>query len=124
MLSSATYQLLHILGIMLVFMALGALTLHAMNGGTRDSNRARALVAITHGFGLLLMLVAGFGMLARLGSMGAGLPGLVWVKVVIWLLLAASIVVPYRKPEWSKAMWFALPILGLIAAYSVLYRPV
>ena len=104
MLSSATYQLLHILGIMLVFMALGALSLHAMNGGTRDSNRARALV--------------------RLGSMGAGLPGWVWVKVVIWLLLAVSIVVPYRKPEWSKAMWFALPILGLIAAYSVLYRPV
>ena len=124
MLSSATYQLLHILGTMLVFMALGALSLHAMNGGTRDSNRARALVAITHGFGLLLMLVAGFGMLARLGSMGAGLPGWVWVKVVIWLLLAVSIVVPYRKPEWSKAMWFALPILGLIAAYSVLYRPV
>lgn len=124
MLSSATYQVLHIFGILLVFMALGGLSLHAMNGGTRDSNGSRALVAITHGLGLLLILVAGFGMLARLGTMSGGLPGWVWVKLVVWLLLAGSVVVPYRKPEWSKAMWFALPVLGVIAAHSALYRPV
>lgn len=124
MVSSATYQLLHVLGIIMVFMAMGALCVHAMNGGTRDSNNARALVALTHGLGLLLILVAGFGMLARLGAMSGGLPGWVWVKVLVWLLLAALIVVPYRKPEWSKALWFALPVLGVIAAYSVLYRPV
>jgi hypothetical protein len=123
MVSSATYQLLHILGILLVFMSLGALSLHAMNGGTRDSNNARVLVSITHGLGLLLILVPGFGMLARLGAMSGGLPGWVWVKVLVWLLLAALIVVPYRKPEWSRALWFALPVLGVIAAYSVLYRP-
>ncbi len=122
MLSSATYQLFHVLGIILVFMALGAVSLHAMNGGTRDSNNARALVAITHGVGLLLILVAGFGMLARLG-MGGGLPGWVWVKVLVWLLLAGLIVVPYRKPEWSKAIWFAIPILGVVAAYSAFYKP-
>jgi len=124
MVSSATYQLLHVLGIIMVFMAMGALCVHAMNGGTRDSNNARALVALTHGLGLLLILVAGFGMLARLGAMSGGLPGWVWVKVLVWLLLAALIVVPYRKPEWSRALWFALPVLGVIAAYSVLYRPV
>ena len=123
MLSSATYQLFHMLGIILVFMALGALSLHAMNGGTRESNKARALVALSHGLGLLLILVAGFGMLARLGTMSEGLPGWVWAKLVVWLLLAGLIVVPYRKPEWSKAMWFVLPVLGIIAAYSVLYRP-
>jgi hypothetical protein len=123
MLSSATYQLFHMLGIILVFMALGALSLHAMNGGTRESNKARALVALSHGLGLLLILVAGFGMLARLGTMSGGLPGWVWAKLVVWLLLAGLIVVPYRKPEWSKAMWFVLPVLGIIAAYSVLYRP-
>lgn len=122
MLSSATYQLFHVLGIILVFMALGAVSLHAMNGGTRDSNTARALVAITHGVGLLLILVAGFGMLARLGMSG-GLPGWVWMKVLVWLLLAGLIVVPYRKPEWSKAIWFAIPILGVVAAYSVFYKP-
>jgi len=124
MVSSATYQLLHVLGIIMVFMAMGALCVHAMNGGTRASNNARALVALTHGLGLLLILVAGFGMLARLGAMSGGLPGWVWVKVLVWLLLAALIVVPYRKPEWSRALWFALPVLGVIAAYSVLYRPV
>lgn len=123
MLSSATYQLLHVLGFILVFMALGALSLHAMNGGTRNSNGARALVAITHGLGILLILVAGFGMLARLGAMSGGMPGWVWVKVFVWLLLAGLIVVPYRKPEWGRALWFALPILGIIAAASVLYRP-
>ena len=123
MLSSTTYQLIHILGILLVFMALGGLSLHAMNGGTRDSNRARVLVALTHGLGLLLILVAGFGMLARLGVMSGGLPGWVWVKVVVWLVLAALIVVPYRKPGWSRALWFGMPVLGVIAAYSALSRP-
>ena len=124
MISSAVYQILHILGIVLVFMSVGALCLHAMNGGTRDSNGARGLVAATHGIGLLLMLVAGFGMLARLGLMSAGMPGWVWIKVVIWLVLAGSILVPYRKPEWSRALWFTLPLLAIAATYSVVYRPV
>lgn len=122
MFSSAAYQILHQLGIVLVFMSIGALCLHAMNGGTRDSNRGRVLVAITHGFGLLLIVVAGFGMLARLG-MSSGLPGWAWVKVGIWLVLAGAIVVPYRKPEWSRALWFALPVLAVLATYSVVYRP-
>lgn len=123
MLSSAVYQILHQVGIVLVFMSIGALCLHAMNGGTRDSNRGRVLVAITHGLGILLILVAGFGMLARLG-MSSGVPGWAWVKVGIWLVLAVAIVVPYRKPEWSRALWFALPLLAGLAAYTVLYRPV
>ena len=123
MLSTSTYQILHQIGIVLVFMSIGALCLHAMNGGTRESNRGRALVAITHGTGLLLILVAGFGMLARLG-MSSGVPGWAWLKVGVWLALAAAIVVPYRKPEWSRAIWFALPVLAALATYSVLYRPV
>jgi cytochrome bd-type quinol oxidase subunit 2 len=123
MVSLASYQLLHILGIVLVFMSLGGVSLHAINGGTRDSNRARALVSATHGLGLLLILVAGFGMLARLGEMSGGLPSWVWVKLLVWLTLAAAIVVPYRKPAWSKALWALLPLLALVAAYSALFRP-
>jgi hypothetical protein len=124
MLSASAYQLLHIVGILLVFIALGGLSLHGINGGSRETNRARVLVALTHGVGLLIVLGAGFGLLAR-GVMrqGGGIPGWVWPKLCIWLVLAALVVVPYRKPGWSRALWFALPLLGAAAAYTVLYKP-
>ncbi len=111
------YKLLHILGIVLVFMALGALAFHGANGGTKDGNKVRALVMATHGVGLLVLLVAGFGMLAKLQSMAAGLPGWLHPKLLIWLLIGAAPVILNRKPEWGKLMWVALPVLALAAAY-------
>ncbi len=61
------YQTLHVLGLFLLFSSLGAAALHAMNGGTKESNPSRKWVAITHGVGLLFVLVAGFGLLAKSG---------------------------------------------------------
>ena len=43
------YNLLHILGIVLVFMGLGALAFHGANGGDKASNKVRGLVMGTHG---------------------------------------------------------------------------
>lgn len=109
------YRLLHILGVILVFMALGAAALHAGNGGTRDSNPSRRTVAIAHGVGLLVVLVAGFGMLAK--KFGGGLPGWVHPKLLIWLLLGAATTLLARKPGSAPVMWFLLPLLGGVAAY-------
>ncbi len=124
MISATVYKLLHMVGILLVFLALGGVTLHAINGGSKQSNRARRLVAITHGLGIIVILVAGFGLLARTGAMAqGGVPPWAWLKVVIWLVLAGLITVPYRKPEWARGLWLALPLLGALAAYAALYKP-
>ncbi len=111
------YRVLHIVGIMLVFMSLGASVLHAANGGTRDQNPSRKLVAALHGTGLLLLIVAGFGMLARLQLMSDGLPGWIHPKLLVWLLVAAAPVLITRKPGLAPLMWFVLPLLGGVAAY-------
>jgi hypothetical protein len=124
MIDFLTYRLIHFVGILLLFLALGGLSLHAANGGTRTSNRARALVAATHGLGLFIILLGGFGMLARLGIMhGAGFPGWIWTKLGIWLLLGVLMMVPYRKPEWGRVLWFVIPVLGGVAAYMAIYKP-
>lgn len=111
------YKVLHVVGIILVFMSLGAALLHATGGGTREQNPARKLIAALNGTGLLLIVVAGFGMLAKIQSMSAGLPGWLHPKLLIWLLIAASPALLARKPGAAKAMWFVLPLLGAAAAY-------
>ena len=56
MLSYGVYKLFHLLGIFLVFVAVGGVTVHAAGGGDKESNPARRALTISHGIGLLLML--------------------------------------------------------------------
>ncbi|MCB9755543.1 MAG: hypothetical protein H6713_36905 [Myxococcales bacterium] len=120
--SYSFYLILHLLGIALVLFSLGGLALHAINGGTRETNKARGLVAATHGVGLLLIFVAGFGMLPKIGvSLGKA----AWVhpKILIWLVLAAGMTILYRKPSSARAMWVVIPLLVLAAAYLAIDKP-
>jgi hypothetical protein len=129
MFSYQFYKVAHIVGLILVMSALGATALHAINGGTRQTNRARGLVAALHGIGVLVILVAGFGMLARLGVLagkqpGAGaLSGWIIAKIVIWVLVAAALMIPYRRPSFARPLYLLLPVLGGAAAYLAIYKP-
>jgi hypothetical protein len=114
------YKLLHLLGLIMSMLAIGGLALHGMNGGDRDSNKARGLASATHGIGMLLLLVGGFGMLAK---MGGGFPTWVAIKLVIWLLVGASMRPLIRKPELGRVLWMAVPLLAIIAAAIGLYKP-
>ena len=59
--SPDVYKLVHVAGIFMVFMSLGGLALHGLNGGTKESNRSRRWTTITYGIGLFLILLGGFG---------------------------------------------------------------
>ncbi|MEM7248168.1 MAG: hypothetical protein AAF533_22735 [Acidobacteriota bacterium] len=115
------YRALHFLGIFLVMTSLGGLLIHVANGGDKDSHRARKLTSIGHGVGMVLVLVAGFGMLARLG-LPASSP---WVlgKVVVWVVFGALIAIPFRMPKLSQPLWILLPVLGFVAGYLALHKP-
>lgn len=115
-----TYKILHLLGLTLVVLSLGGILLYAINGGAKASNSFRKGVMITHGVGLLLLLVAGFGMLARLGIHTFPL----WVvgKVAIWLALGAAVAFAYKQ-ELAKKLWFAVPVLVVIAAALAIHKP-
>jgi hypothetical protein len=120
--SLTVYKLLHLVGVVFLFSALGALLAGSWPGtaGATDTWRKRS--GITHGLALLVVLVSGFGMLARLGGGSWGL--WVWLKVATWLALGASLVLVRRQPRLVPILWFVLPLLGGFAAYLALYKPV
>ncbi len=117
------YKLKHIFGLIFLFLSLGGMCLHAMNGGSKESNASRKILAIGHGVSLLLMLVGGFGLMARLSLTSFPWPFWIWPKILIWLLLGASVAFIYRKPALGKVLWFILPILGVLAASMAIFKP-
>ena len=125
MFSHSFYNVVHLIGIALVVSALGATAIHAFNGGSRQTNRARALVAALHGAGALLILVGGFGMLARLGfSHGGMFPGWLLVKLGVWVTAAALLFVPYRRPALARPIYLLIPALVGLATYMAVYKPI
>jgi hypothetical protein len=120
--SIAVYKLIHIFSIMLLFTAFGGLLLAARAGV--ETGVSRKLAGITHGIALLLILISGFGALARIGmSNPATWPAWLWIKALIWLALGAVVVVIKRSPRLAPALWWILPLLGGIAAYLALKNP-
>ncbi len=116
MISYAVYKIIHLVGVLMVFLALGGVATHAINGGDK-SHSWRIPLAITHGLGLLISLVGGFGLLARLGIIHGGLPGWALAKLGIWLVLGGAIGLLIRKPNLAKPMWIIILCLGAAAAY-------
>ena len=114
------YNVVHVVGIVLLMAGLGGM---AILGATSDRPRGlRRLVAVFHGLGAYVILLGGFGMLARLGLV-AGWPGWVWAKVLIWGVLAIAAFLPYRVPRLAVPLLVALPVLGGLAAYMAIYKP-
>ena len=114
------YKVLHLFGIMVLFSALGAMIAAAAAGG-EENPRLRKLGGIAHGVALAIILVAGFGLLARQGF-GGGWPLWVWLKLVIWLVFGAATVFVRKAGERAGWLLVLLPVLGTVAAWLALYR--
>ena len=122
--SPDVYKFVHIVGLLMVFMGLGGLSLHALNGGTKETNRARRLVAVTYGLGLFLILLGGFGWLGATGLMGSGqMPLWVWMKLGLWLLVGGLLAIPTARPDLARLVWYVAPIVGLLAAWVARAKP-
>ena len=115
------YKVAHLFGLFLVFSSTGALALHVAQGGTR-ADLQRGLVFGTHGIGLLIVLISGFGMLGKLGLMAA-FPGWAVGKLVLWLIVGGIVAVPLRAPASARPLWFVLPTLGAIGGWLALSKP-
>ncbi len=111
------YQYLHLLGAFMAVTAVAGVAVHAASGGSRKNNRMRGQLAALHGMGLILVLLAGFGMV------GGNLPGWVWAKLIIWLVLGAGMTLCYRSKALARAMVVGLPVLMLAAVWLVRARP-
>lgn len=125
MLSTDTYKVVHLFGVFMMFTALAATFAHVANGGTREGNSLRRLLAAMHGLGGFLVIVAGFGMFARLEAAGSisGTPGWVVAKLVLWLFLAVSLAIPYRRSAAARPLLLLLPLLGAAAGLLAVFKP-
>lgn len=113
------YKVLHLVAVLFLFTSLGSLAVNAAAGG---SAKLRKLAMAGHGISLAVVLVAGFGLLAKLGVM-SHFPLWAWGKLVVWLLLGLAVVALKRKPEWATGLWVAMPVLGGIAAWLAVTKP-
>lgn len=113
------YRLIHLIGVFALYLSIGGLFLHALNGGTKESNQNRKTVAITHGVAMFAVLLGGFGMLATFQRAGIASSHDPWVitKLVLWLLMGAMIAIPVRVPALARPLWLALPFVGGLAAW-------
>jgi uncharacterized membrane protein SirB2 len=116
MLTYATYKLVHTLALSMVLVSLGALIVGP------SSKLSKRTIAITHGVGLLLLLVSGFGLLAKLQI--HSVPGWVGAKLVFWLLLGGYMaLVPRLRSKHTALLWWSLPVVTVMAAYMALTKP-
>jgi len=122
--SYIVYKLVHLVGIFSIMVALAGMAVHAAAGHSKEENAAYRSLLILHGIGALVALTGGFGLMARIGlSMGDGLPGWIWAKLTLWVILGGLIALPYRSRPLARAMIFALPLLGLLGASLGNYKP-
>lgn len=117
--SYQAYKVLHLLGVMMIFLGLGGQLLRAQ-AGEAAAGVGKAVTGALHGVGLILALVGGFGLIANLG---VGFPGWVWAKVAIWVFLGGVTVLIKRAAGLRAALWFLLPALGVLAAWLAIYKP-
>ena len=115
------YKVLHIAGAFGILFSLGGLALHVMNGGSRN-HPFRRWTGIAHGISLLIALVGGFGLLARLGFI-KGMPAWAMVKIAIWLVLGGIPTLFYRKSNLAKPLWFVTWALAVLATWFAVNKP-
>ncbi len=111
--SLQTYHYLHIVGLILVFIGFG---------GLLSSEGARKAMK-WHGIGLVISLVSGFGMLAKMGIMGA-MPVWVWIKIALWLVLGFLPVLAKRRVLSAQVVVLIAIVVGAVLAYLGYFKPV
>ncbi len=115
------YKIVHLTGIVLLFSGLvGLLTIKM--AGVPVEGKTKSLVFISHGLGTFLILLGGFGLLARLGLV-RDLPNWVIAKLAIWLVLAGGIALVKRKGQIGTPIFVGLICLFIAAAYLAILKP-
>ncbi len=122
MISYSVYKVLHVVGLTLVFLALGGVLTHVINGGGKE-HRWRKAIGMSHGIGLFLVLLGGFGLLARIGVPHGSIPTWALLKIALWLLLGGMLAVAYRKPSLARLTWSLVVVIGGLGAYLAGSKP-
>lgn len=117
LMSLETYKIIHITGLALLFLGLGGMLL-------TPADKRPKLGYVLHGLGLLALLVAGFGLMARMGIMGPGnWPVWLWCKMCVWLLMALLPMLVKKAIVPPFLGWLVAAAAGGAAAWLALLKP-
>ena len=113
------YKIMHLLGVFMVLAALFGWTINYYNGGEKQ-NPAKKILGITHGIGLVLILIGGFGLLARINQSVLQL----WVslKLSIWFIFGFYTLLLHKRILKPNVSWFVILGLATSAIYVVQYK--
>lgn len=100
------YKVIHLLGVMGVFTALGAVI---------SSQKTKGYAAL-HGISLALIFVSGFGMIAKLYQNNYTAPWVI-VKIVVLIMMGAVLAMAKRRVFPPIASVLLILMLGAIAAW-------
>lgn len=118
------YKVLHLLGVAMVIVGIAGNGVGVAVGGPERSHSVHRQLRALHGVGWLIVITAGFGLLARLGVDHREIyPGWVWLKLMIWLVAGALFTVPHRRPRLAVPLVLSLPLLVGLAAFVARYKP-
>lgn len=114
-----TLRIVHITGIVLTFMGLSGILALKMAGGAPLPKRL--IFHTSYGLGLLIIIVTGFMLAAKLGikSPPAWLDG----KLVIWLLAGSSVVLANRLCRFAPWLVIFFAVLVATAAWLAIDKP-
>lgn len=110
------YKWVHLFGVIMVFTALGGALFASLQNPDKKSLAGRKVIGALHGGGLLLALVGGFGLMARM-QLKLSQHGWLHGKMLMWLAFGASLAFLYKTAKPKKLRW--VPILLLMAALTL-----
>ncbi len=112
----SVYLYIHLVGLILLTLSIGGI-LFARQAGEMKPPKP---VVLFHSVGLLLLFVAGFGMIARL-DIGWPFPAWIWAKMVLWLLLGGFSY--YSKRLSVNVSWIVAIVLFLAVVFLGVFKP-
>ena len=107
------YKVIHLAGIMGLFTALGGAI-----AGNSDCNTKRS--GIIHGISLILIIVSGFGMIAKLGL---AFKGWLVAKTLIWFVMGGIIALANKKKLKPAVLTGIILGCGALAAWLGVFKP-
>jgi hypothetical protein len=119
--SFETYKIIHMIGLAFLLLGLGGV-LFAFATSKIVPGKVKMLGFAIHGLGLLLIIISGFGMAARLGFM-QGLPGWLYGKLGIWVLMAVGVSLAKRKANLTGLITLLFAALVGCAAWLAIVKP-